>query len=98
MKINIKFQAMSILMAELQEPQMWAIYQMGIGNEMPGSGTKTDITCIIAFLFKILDWIEDRDQSSNAEFNLENNEDNDGPMNQPKEQKSLKIISLRMRV
>ena len=28
MKIKIKFQAMSILMTELQEAQMWAIYSV----------------------------------------------------------------------
>ena len=50
---------MSILMAGLQETQMWAVYQMGMGNEMPISVTKEDLTCIIEFLFKQLDWIEE---------------------------------------
>ena len=49
---------MSILMAGLQETQMWAIYQMGMGNEMPLSVTKEDLTFIIAFLFKQLDWVD----------------------------------------
>ena len=50
---------MSILMAGLQETQMWAVYQMGMGNEVPSSVTKEDLTCIIAFLFKQLDWIDE---------------------------------------
>ena len=49
---------MSILRAALEETQMWAIYQMAIGKEMPGIVTKTDLTGIIAFLFKQLDWID----------------------------------------
>ena len=59
MKINLKFKAMSILMAGLQETQMWAVYQMGMGNEMPLSVTKDDLTCIIAFLFKQLQCMGD---------------------------------------
>ena len=59
MKINLKFKAMSILMAGLQETQMWAVYQMGMGNEMPLSVSKEDLTCIIAFLFKQLDSIDE---------------------------------------
>ena len=54
---------MSILMAGLQETQMWAVYQMGMGNEMPLSVTKEDLTCIIAFLFKQLDWIDEESPS-----------------------------------
>ena len=46
-------------MAGLQETQMWAVYQMGMSNEMPSSVTKEDLTCIIAFLFKHLDWIDE---------------------------------------
>ena len=54
---------MSILMAGLQETQMWAVYQMGMGNEMPISVSKEDLTCIIVFLFKQLDWIGDESPS-----------------------------------
>ena len=46
-------------MAGLQETQMWAVYQMGMSNEMPSSVTKEDLTCIIEFLFKQLDWIDE---------------------------------------
>ena len=59
MQIKLKFKAMSILMAGLQETQMWAVYLMGMGNEMPISVTKEDLTCIIEFLFKQLDWIDE---------------------------------------
>ena len=55
---------MSLLMAGLQETQMWAVYQMGMGNKMPASVTKEDLTSIIAFLFKQLDWIDDQESSS----------------------------------
>ena len=55
MKINLKLKAMSILMAGMQETQMWTIYQMGMGNEMPLSVTKEDLTFIIAFLFYACD-------------------------------------------
>ena len=63
MKVNLKLKAMSILMAGLQETQMWAVYQMGKGNEVPSSVTKEDLTCIIAFLFKQLDWIDEGSSS-----------------------------------
>ena len=55
---------MSLLMAGLQETQMWAVYQMGMGNKMPASVTKEDLTSIITFLFKQLDWIDDKESSS----------------------------------
>ena len=64
MKTNLKFNAMSILMAELQEAQMWAIYQISLGQDMPNSVTKNDLTMIIKFLFKQLDWIEKEKPSS----------------------------------
>ena len=35
MKINLKYKAMSILMSSLNETQMWAVYQMGMDNEIP---------------------------------------------------------------
>ena len=54
---------MSILKAGLKETQMWAIYQMGTGNEMPSGVTKEDLICIIAFLFKQLDWIDEESPS-----------------------------------
>ena len=59
MKINLKLKAMSILTSCLNETQMWAVYQMGMGNEIPSSVTKEDLTCIIAFLFKQLDWVDE---------------------------------------
>ena len=64
MKTNLKFNAMSILMAELQETQMWAIYQISLGQDVPSYVTKNDLTVIIKFLFKQLDWIEKEKPSS----------------------------------
>ena len=59
MKIKLKFKALSVLMAGLQDTQMWVIYQMGSGGDLRDSVTKVDLIKIIAFLFKQLDWIED---------------------------------------
>ena len=59
MKIHLKLNAMSILMAELQETQMRAIYLMKFGVYMPSAVTKSDLVEIIAFLLKQLDWIDD---------------------------------------
>ena len=59
MKIKLKFEAMSILMAGLQETQMRTVYQVAMGNEKPTSVTTDDLTCIIEFLFKQLDWIDE---------------------------------------
>ena len=58
MKINIKFKALSVLMSGLQDTQMWVIYQMASGKDLPDSVTKMDLIKIITFLFKHLDWIE----------------------------------------
>ena len=66
MKINLKFKAMAMLKAELQETQMWAIYQMTSGEDIPEFVTKTDLVKILAFLFKKLDWIEEIGGQSEA--------------------------------
>ena len=52
MSFNIKFKALSVLMSGLQDTQMWVIYQMASGKDMPNSVTKMDLIKIIAFLFK----------------------------------------------
>ena len=56
MKLNAK--AMDILMAELEQNQMWVIFLMGLGKAMPATVTKFDLTKIIAVLCKHLNWIE----------------------------------------
>ena len=63
MKINLKFKAISVLMSGLQDTQMWVIYQMASGKDLPDSVTKMDLIKIITFLFKHLDWIEDSKDS-----------------------------------
>ena len=63
MKINLKFKALSVLMSGLQDTQMWVIYQMASGNDLPDSITKMDLIKIIEFLFKHLDWIEGTNDS-----------------------------------
>ena len=63
MKVNIKFEALSVLMTGLKDTQMWVIYQMASGKNLPDSVTKMDLLKIIIFLFKQLDWIEDKEDS-----------------------------------
>ena len=58
MKFSLKFNAMSFLMAKLEETQMWAIYQLSLGLDVPDSVTKNDLMKIIELLLKQLDWIE----------------------------------------
>ena len=43
MKIDLKFRAMSILLAELCGNQMWAVYQMSLGRDMSDAVTKNDL-------------------------------------------------------
>ena len=93
MKIKVKFQAMSILMTELKETQMWAIYQMGTGDEMPLSVTKNDLTCIIAFLLKKLDWVENRECSNERNSSATVEQEQDLNKNQTKAQNSLNSVS-----
>ena len=85
MKIKVKFQAMSILMTELKETQMWAIYQMETGDEMPVSVTKNDLTCIIAFLLKKLDWVENGECSNERNGPASVEQEQDLNKNQTKE-------------
>ena len=57
-KLKLDFEAMQILMGELQQIQIQAIYFIGQGQEMPETVTKVDLTSIIRVLCKILGWIE----------------------------------------
>ena len=61
MKLNI--QGMQILMGELQQNEIWAIHLMSHGKEMTDNVTKVDLSRIISVLCKILNWIEDDDDS-----------------------------------
>ena len=58
MKMKLNFSAMAYLVAELTKNEMWAIYVMGCGKEMPDQVTKSDLVRIIHVLCKKLDWIE----------------------------------------
>ena len=64
MKLN--FEAMQILMGELQQAEMWAIYLMGQGKAMPDTVTKFDLTKIIQVLCKRLKWIEEESESEDT--------------------------------
>ena len=57
MKLN--FQAMQILTSELTSNEMWAIYLMGQGEDLPESVAKTDLTKIIVVLCTRLKWIRE---------------------------------------
>ena len=68
MKINIKFEALSVLMTGLKDTQMWVIYQLASGKNLPDSVTKMDLLKIITFLFKQLDWIEETEDSRHRKW------------------------------
>ena len=57
-KLKLNFEAMQILMGELQPIQIQAIYFIGQGQEVPDTVTKVDLTDIIRALCQILGWIE----------------------------------------
>ena len=56
--MNLKFEAMQILMRELSKNEFVAIYSMGECKEIPSQVTKVDLTNIIRILFKHLNWIK----------------------------------------
>ena len=59
MNFNLKFTAMSTLMTELQEAQIWAIFQISSSKDIPDSVNKHDLIKIIIVLCEQLCWIED---------------------------------------
>ena len=59
MKLKLNFQAMQILTSELTSNEMWAIYLMGQGEDLPESVAKTDLTKIIVVLCTRLKWIRE---------------------------------------
>ena len=69
MKLNS--QGMQILIGELQQNEMCAIYLMGLGKEMTDCITKLDLTRIISILCKKLNWIEVEEDSLENWFNKE---------------------------
>jgi len=60
--MRLKLRAIQVLVAGLEPMEMAAIHLMGLGGEMHENITKTDLTNIIWFLCKQLDWIEWDDQ------------------------------------
>ena len=57
--MKLKFEAMQLLMGELDPNEMWAIYLMGLGKQMTEKVTKSNLTNIIKVLCKNLNWIEE---------------------------------------
>ena len=43
-KMKLKFEAMQLLMEELDPNEMWAIYLMGLGKDMTEKITKANLT------------------------------------------------------
>ena len=64
MKLN--FQGMQILMEELQQQEMWAIYLMVHGKEMTEVVSKLNLTRIICVLCQKLNWIEEDMESDDC--------------------------------
>ena len=64
--MNLNFQGMQILMEELQQQEMWAIYLMGHGKEMTDVVSKLNITRIICVLCQKLNWIEEDMESDDC--------------------------------
>ena len=70
-KMKLNSQGMQILIGELQQNEMCAIYLMGLGKEMTDCITKLDLTRIISILCKKLNWIEVEEDSLENWFNKE---------------------------
>ena len=70
-KMELNFEAMQILMCELQQSQMWAIHLMRLGVEMTDNVTKFDLTKIIEVMGKKLKWIGDHEDISAQNNNEE---------------------------
>ena len=70
-KMKLNSQGMQILMGELRQNEIWAIYLMGLGKEMTDIVTKLDLTRIIIILCKKLNWIEVDEDSLDNSFNRE---------------------------
>ena len=74
MKLNS--QGMQILMEELHQNEVWAIYLMGQGKEMTDAISKAALTRIICVLCKKLNWTEEqKDCANNPKTRLNNKED-----------------------
>ena len=75
LKVKLKFNVINILVKELNQSEMWAIYLMGLGKEMPDTVTKFDLIKIIHLLSKKLEWIDEDeepiDQGSDRQDGLE---------------------------
>ena len=54
-------------MKELNQNEMWAIYLMGLGKEIPDTVTKFDLSKIIHLLCKKLDWIDEDEEHMDQE-------------------------------
>ena len=62
-RIRLNFKAMQVLFDELPPHELEAMHLMVLGKEMPDKITKQDLTVLIAFLCRKLDWIEEDETS-----------------------------------
>ena len=58
-KIKLNRTGLQTLLADLSNHSMWAIHFMELGTEMSDLVTKTELTKIIAYTFKKLDWLDE---------------------------------------
>ena len=70
--MKLKAKVMQILVADLQPNLIGAFYIMSSGLEMPDTVTKTDLTNIISFLCKKLDWVEELNETTSAKSSEKN--------------------------
>ena len=87
MKLNS--QGMQILMEELHQNEVWAIYLMGQGKEMTDAISKTDLTRIICVLCKKLNWTEEQKDCADNPETRQNKEDQLSIENGPSEEQDL---------
>ena len=75
LKVKLKFSVINNLIKELNQSEMWALYLMGLGKDMPDTVTKFDLIKIFHLLSKKLDWIDEDeepiDQGSGHQDGLE---------------------------
>ena len=59
-KIKLNRIGLQTLVADLSNHSMWAIHFMELGTEMSDLVTKTELTKIIAYTFKKLNWLDEK--------------------------------------
>ena len=91
--MQLNFDAMQILMAELQPKEMSAIYNaihsIGVGKDIVHTVSKQDLIKMIGFLCKKLGWIEYCEEATN----LPNPSENKANLKTPENEADANLIS-----